>query len=117
MPHCCQLDDFAYNALLTWVDQLPLAEKAAQANDLAGLEKDAWLADSAVVAHSVRCQGAWEVRLLFANPSPPYRLLQKTIARYSCPRRAALTAELMRRQAAKDQRGTIKINPPELDTN
>jgi hypothetical protein len=117
LPHCCQLDDFAYNHLLMFSEGLLLAEKPAQAQDLERLNQDAWLTDSAVVCHSVRCQGAWEVRLLFANPSPPYRFLQKPIARFSCPRRAALTAELMRRQAAKDQRGTIKINPPQLAAN
>lgn len=75
------------------------------------LSNDYWLRDTAVVENILRRAGMWEVHLVFAHYQEPEKLIKRVINRFPCKRKAELNAFYMRRLAAKDQRGTLRINP------
>jgi hypothetical protein len=110
----CQLDPQAYQAMLRFLNSLHLTDGVGQARDLGFFREDAWLADTAVIEHLQRRRGAWEICLLFAHYRQPLRFIARRISSHACPRKAALTAMLMRRLAAKDQRGTLALRIEDL---
>lgn len=82
----------------------------AKPEDMAFVKDDFWLPDTAVIEVLVKRQGAWEIHLLFAHSSSPFTFLCRRITAMSCKKKAELTASLMRRLAAKDQRGTLRVD-------
>jgi hypothetical protein len=47
---------------------------------------------------------------VFASSENYKKFIVRRITSYTCPKKAALASSLMRRIAAKDQRGTILVN-------
>ncbi|MDW3197082.1 MAG: hypothetical protein R8G66_32185 [Cytophagales bacterium] len=78
--------------------------------DLDLFYRDEWLLDSAVIENVIERNGNWDIYLVFAHVSDPLKLIKRKITRCTTLKRAELTANFMRRQAAKDQRGTLRID-------
>ncbi|MEZ4956747.1 MAG: hypothetical protein R2825_24530 [Saprospiraceae bacterium] len=104
------LDDTAYNALLDMLNNQHFVEKSGQDTDMDFLTDDWWLRDTAVIENIVKREGMWEIQLVFAHYLEPQKLIKRVISRYTCKNKAELSAWYMKRLAAKDQRGTLKIN-------
>ncbi|GJM33807.1 MAG: hypothetical protein DHS20C18_28080 [Saprospiraceae bacterium] len=104
------LDEKAYNELLNLLDNQHFTEKPGFSTDMAFLSDDWWLRDTAVIENIVKRDGMWEIQLVFAHFQEPQKLIKRVISRHSCKDRAELNAWYMRRLAAKDQRGTLKVN-------
>ncbi|GAB4416980.1 MAG: hypothetical protein OHK0039_26790 [Bacteroidia bacterium] len=108
-----QIDPRAY-LLLRPTTPHAARERCGYPCDLAFMQDDGWLGDTAVIENLVRRQGTWEIRLVFAHYCNPLRFLSRPITTHTCPRRAAHMASLMRRLAAKDARGTLRVRVEDL---
>jgi hypothetical protein len=111
------LDPRLYQQVLQGMNSLHFTDHVGAACDLDFIKADYWLADSAVIDRLVLRKGTWDINLLFAHHTTPLRFLSRRITSHSCPKRAAMMAGFMRRLAAKDQRGTLRLSLEHLDFN
>jgi len=79
--------------------------------------EDAWLLDAEVQTRIKKISGRWEVSLIFIDTKNPKRILIKKIADYRTKRLAEISAMYMQQTAAKDIRGTQKVNKDGYDFN
>lgn len=105
-----QIDDKVYADLLKKLNSLHFHERIGEHKDMDFIKNDLWLADTAVIENLWRRRGTWEIHLLFAHYTQPLTFLSRSITKHVCPKRAAMMASFMRRQAGKDQRGTLSVN-------
>ena len=105
-----RLDRKAYNEMLNLLNNQHFTEKPGVNSDMAFLSDDWWLRDTAVMENIVKRKGMWEIQLVFAHYQEPQKLIKRVIARYASKQKAELNAWYMKRLAAKDQRGTLKVN-------
>lgn len=109
--------DDAYTAMLEYLDKFSTTEQRGLNEDSFFINEDFWLQDTAVV-ENVECRnGEWNIYLVFANHLIPLKFIKRKIVNYACPKKAALVAHYMRRQAAKDQRGTLRLSMNLFTTN
>lgn len=104
------LDDNAYNELLNLLNNQHFTDKVGSKEDMNFLSDDEWLKDTAVVENIVERKGMWEIHLVFAHYKTPLKLIKRVITRYTDRRKALISANYMRRLAAKDQRGTLTVS-------
>lgn len=104
------LDDKIYADLLKMLNSQHFNERVGEQNDMDFIKNDQWLYNTAVIENIWRRRGLWEIHLLFAHCKQPLTFLSRSITCHPCPKRATMMAAFMRRLAAKDQRGTLKIN-------
>lgn len=109
-----EMDDLAYSQMLGKLGSLYFTDKPGNAQDCAFIYDDTWLSDTAVIDQLRYYKRMWEIRLVFAHFQDPMRFLARRISAHSCPKRAAMMAGYMRRLAAKDQRGTLRVNLADL---
>lgn len=104
------LDDNTYDELLSLLNNQYFTNKPGSEADLSFLSDDWWLRDTAVIENIVKRDGMWEIQLVFAHYQEPQKLIKRVISRHTCKNQAELNAWYIRRLAAKDQRGTLKVN-------
>lgn len=104
-----ELDKDSYDALLDFLNNQHFVDKPGLSSDMNFLSDDWWLRDTAVSESVVRREGMWEVQLVFAHYQNPLKLIKRVITRYASLKKAEHHAAYMRRLAAKDQRGTLKV--------
>lgn len=110
------IDAAAYQALLQGINEQYFMDKKGNLSDFKLYYDDLWLCDTAVIDNVHKSKGEWAVDLIFAYIHNPLKLIRRSITSHPCPKRAAQKAELMRRLAAKDQRGTLKVSFDSLPT-
>jgi len=103
------LDGKAYNEMLNLLNNQHFTDKSGKQVDMEFLSDDWWLRDTAVIENIVKRKGMWEIHLVFAHYQEPNKLIKRVISRYPSKEKAELNAWYMRRLAAKDQRGTLKV--------
>lgn len=103
------LDAGTYQAMLVFLKSQYLTEKHAEEQDLFFLRDDAWLADTAVTDRIEYRKGAWEISLTFTHYKNPLQLLVRKIITCYSEKKAEMAAFYVRRQAAKDKRGTLEV--------
>ncbi len=108
--HDFQLDAGAYNELVNLLNNQLFTEVPALSEVMDFLSDDWWLRDTAVIENIVPREGMWEIHLVFAHYLQPQKLIKRVISRHVSKDKAELSAWYMRRLAAKDQRGTLKVN-------
>ncbi len=89
-------------------------EKAASSADLVFINEGFWLKDSAVIDIIRNRQGAWDVSLVFAHYKNPLQLIVRTITRCFSKQKAQAAAFYIRKEAAKDRRGTLDVSIDDL---
>ncbi len=104
------LDGNAYNELLNLLNNQHFTDKPAFCSDMEFLSDDWWLRDTAVIENIVNRDGMWEIQLVFAHYQEPQKLIKRVISRYPSKDKAELNAWYMKRLAAKDQRGTLRVD-------
>ncbi|MBL7757887.1 MAG: hypothetical protein JNL59_10840, partial [Chitinophagaceae bacterium] len=104
------LDDAAYSSMLTALHVLNAGDRCGASADTGFIQEDYWLQDTAVIENVEQRQGEYFIYLVFAHHQSPLKFIKRKIVKFACPRKASMTAYYMRRQAAKDQRGTLTIN-------
>jgi hypothetical protein len=105
-----------YAQVLDQLSSLYFTDKPGYSTDMNFLRDDLWLCDTVVIEHLQARKGLWEVSLVFAHYQMPLRFLARRITHHTCPRRAEMMAFYMRRLAAKDQRGTLRISSESFHT-
>ncbi|GAB5523736.1 MAG: hypothetical protein Roseis2KO_16080 [Roseivirga sp.] len=103
------IDECCYESLMDALNDRLKDDLKGDFPDLDLFYNDQWLLDSAVVDNLVKVRGNWDVFLVFAHIHFPLKLIRKKITRCNTLKKALFAADKMRRQAAKDQRGTLKI--------
>ncbi|MFM7358779.1 MAG: hypothetical protein ACKO1T_09410 [Sediminibacterium sp.] len=117
MNHDFNINADAYSAMLNYLDKLSALEKVGTEKDSVFIKQDYWLQDTAVVENIEHRKGEWDINLVFAHCLFPLKLIKRKITTYACPKKAVLAAHFMRRQAAKDQRGTLQLKLSLFVTN
>ena len=79
--------------------------------------EDAWLLNAEVQTKIEKISGRWVVSLVFIDTKNPSRILIHKIADYRSKRLAEISANYMQKTAAKDIRGTQKVNKDDYDFN
>ncbi|HHC78801.1 MAG TPA: hypothetical protein ENK46_02885 [Flavobacteriia bacterium] len=79
--------------------------------------EDTWLLDAEVQYKIEKVKGRWEVSLLFIDTRDPTHILVQKVGDYQSQRLAEIYARNMQKTAAKDVRGTQKVNKDAYDTN
>ena len=104
------VDRRCYEKLLDFMNMQSLLDQKGEFTDLDLFYSDEWLLDSAVIDNVTERNGNWDVYLVFAHVVDPMKLIKRKITRCTTLKKAELAAGYMRRLAAKDQRGTLKID-------
>ena len=103
------IDETCYGSLMDFLNERLKDDANGEVLDLDLFYNDSWLLDSAVVDNLVPVNGNWDIFLIFAHSEFPLKLIRKKITRCNTLKNALFAADKMRRQAAKDQRGTLEI--------
>ena len=103
------IDKKCHESLMSYLDLQQTMDLKGSFTDLDLFYKDEWLLDSAVIENVSKRNGNWDVYLVFAHVDNPLKLIKRRITRYVSLEKAELAANYMRRLAAKDARGTLKI--------
>jgi hypothetical protein len=104
------IDPKLYEKSLDLLNDLHFVESKGKLVDFSFFNDDKWLSETAVIENLAKVAGQWDIELLFAMHNNPLKFIKRFIVSYSCPRKATLFASIMRRQAAKDQRGTLAVD-------
>ena len=80
-------------------------------------QKGQWLLDAEVQYKVTPVKGRWEVSLIFINTKDPNQVLIQTIGDYRTERLAEIYGRSMQQTAAKDPRGTQKVDKNAYDIN
>ena len=114
---CC-LDYETYKWLLQTINTQFLYDGLrGNPADIAFIKDDKWLSESSVIEQVVRRRGTWCIDLLFASSKDPLKFIIRKISSHPSQEKALLAASLFRRQAAKDQRGTLVLSVSDLNLN
>ncbi|HMP30969.1 MAG TPA: hypothetical protein PKD85_15285 [Saprospiraceae bacterium] len=106
----CFIDYETYHWLLTNLNSHALHDgTSGKLKDLDFIKDDKWLTETSVIDHVCKRNGTWCIDLVFAAYKQPLKLIIRKITAYSCRKKALLHGSIFRRQAAKDQRGTLTI--------
>jgi hypothetical protein len=89
--------------------------RPARSGDLQFIVDGAWLKDAAVMDVVSKRMGAWDVYLIFAHFKDPLHLLVRNITRCYSEKKARAVAFYIRKEAAKDRRGTLQVSLSDLD--
>jgi hypothetical protein len=84
--------------------------KAAKPEDLYFITEGAWLKDSAVIDAISYYKGGWDVLMIFAHYKNPLQLIVRNITRCYSEHKAKAAAFYIRKEAAKDRRGTLNVS-------
>lgn len=79
--------------------------------------EDAWLLDAEVQTRIEKIKGQWQVSLVFIDTKDPNHILIKEIASYRTEKLAEIAASYMEKTAAKDARGTQRVNKNDYNIN
>lgn len=74
------------------------------------IKDNSWYSETVVTERIVKRKGQWHVDLVFAYYKDPFRLLVRNITHCISYDKAKITGNIMKKQAAKDQRGTLSVN-------
>lgn len=104
------VDRKCYESLMDGLNLQQVVDQKGEFTDFDLFYSDDWLLNSAVVDNVIERNGNWDIYLVFAYVGNPLKLIKRRITRCITIKKANLTANYMRRLAAKDQRGTLKID-------
>ena len=102
-------------AMNNFLDNEKYIGQIARSADLLFITDGSWLKDTAVIDAISSKQGAWDVYLIFAHYKNPLQLIVRKITRCFSEGKAITASYYMRRQAAKDQRGTLAVALKDLN--
>jgi hypothetical protein len=110
MHNKVSIDYETYTDMLKSLNTLALLDcSPANPYDLDFIKESNWLAESAVIDYVSKRNGTYCIDLLFAHCKDPLKLIIRKITSFANIKKAKVYADIFKRQAAKDQRGTITI--------
>lgn len=96
-------------AMNNFLDNEKYIGQIARSADLLFITDGSWLKDTAVIDAISSKQGAWDVYLIFAHYKNPLQLIVRNITRCFTEQKALASAFYIRKEAAKDRRGTLTV--------
>ena len=108
--HRIYVDRKCYENLMDHMNKQHTVDLRGEYVDLNLFHSDKWLLDSAVIDRIVKRNGNWDIYLIFAYVLDPFKMIRKKITSCTSLQKAKLSANYMRRLAAKDQRGTLRLD-------
>lgn len=114
----CTLDYDTYKWLLHSINSGLLYDGVkAGVSDISFIRDERWISETSVIEQIVQRKGTWHIDLLFAYQKEPLKFIIRKISSHTSYKQAALLGSIFRRQAAKDQRGTIMLDVDVLQIN
>ncbi len=104
-----------YESVLDILNETHFVETKGNLSDFIFLHDDIWLSDTAVIENVSLIYGLWEIELVFVLHTNYLKFIKRKIVSSYCRNKALLTASLMRRLAAKDQRGTLVVDTNRIE--
>lgn len=104
------VDITCYESLMDFMNLQQVVDLKGEFTDFDLFYSDEWLLNSAVIDNVIHRDGNWDIYLVFVHVTNPLKLIKRKITKCITHQKACLTANHMRRLAAKDQRGTLKIS-------
>ena len=86
----------------------------ARPGDMQFILDGSWLKDAAVIDIISKRSGAWDVYLVFAHYKIPLKFIVRNITRCFTEQKALAAAFYIRKEAAKDRRGTLTVSINDL---
>jgi hypothetical protein len=117
LPSRFSITESVYTGMLSYLDAITHTEQSGRKEDVSFMMDPFWLQDTAVIENIEKWKGEWSVSLVFAYHKMPMKFLKRHIVSYSSRQKADVAAHYMRRQAAKDQRGTLQVDKALFTTN
>ncbi len=105
------IDKKLYGEILLLLEEQYKKERAGKEEDMNFLIDDSWMGDTAVTENVINNKGLWHIYLVFSHYKNPLLLIRRAISVCFARQKAFVHAAYMRRLAAKDPRGTLKMNP------
>ena len=102
-------DNKVHELLLGFMENDRAVGKKGSIADLFFLHDASWLGNTAVIDRIEYRKGAWEISLIFSHYQNPLQLIVRRIVCCPSEQKAELVAFYLRRQAAKDPRGTLEV--------
>ena len=109
------ISEILLSEIQTLFDNQKHVEHAAPLSDLRFITDGAWLKDAAVIDIINNRNGAWDVYLVFAHHKNPLQLIIRNITKCFSEQKAKATAFYIRKEAAKDRRGTLTVSIKDLN--
>jgi hypothetical protein len=110
-----KISDFVLSAMNNFLDNENCVGQMARDEDVKQLTNGSWLKNAAVIDDISGRNGAWDVSMVFANYKNPLQLMMKKITRCYSQQRAMVAAFYIRKEAAKDIRGTLTVSVNDLN--
>jgi hypothetical protein len=110
-----KIDNLVLSELYKFMDNEKYIGRMAMPCDLLFITDGSWLKDTAVIDVVNKKQGAWDVILVFAHYKKPLQLILRYITRCFSEQKALASAFYIRKEAAKDRRGTLSISVNDFD--
>ncbi|MEM6297105.1 MAG: hypothetical protein AAF740_00275 [Bacteroidota bacterium] len=79
--------------------------------------EDAWLLNAEVKTRIEKVDGQWQVSLVFIDTKDPRHFLIRKINSHRTQRLAEISARYMQKTAARDARGTQRVNKDDYNFN
>ena len=109
------ISDAVLSEMNDFLDNEKQVGQTARPTELLFITDGAWLKDAAVIGTISNKQGAWDVSLIFAHYKKPLQLIIRYITRCFSEQKALAAAFYIRKEAAKDRRGTLTVSITDLD--
>lgn len=109
-----KIDNQVLSVMHKFIDNEKCIGRIANSSDLLFISDGSWLKDTAVVDLVNKRQGGWDVVLVFAHYKKPLQLILRYITRCFSEQKALGSAFYIRKEAAKDRRGTLSVSVNDL---
>jgi hypothetical protein len=110
MSRKCKISERVLSEMRNFLDKEKYVGQTAQPDDILFLTDGAWLKDTAVIDGISNRQGGWDVYMIFAHYKNPLQLIVRSITRCFSEQKARAVAFYIRKEAAKDRRGTLSVS-------
>lgn len=96
--------------MYNFLEKEKIVGRAGKTEDISFISEGAWLKDTAVIDVINYYKGGWDVHLIFAHYQNPLQLIVRNITRCFSEQKAKAAAFYIRKEAAKDRRGTLNVS-------
>ncbi|MEP7374246.1 MAG: hypothetical protein ABI675_12700 [Chitinophagaceae bacterium] len=109
-----KISEYVLSEMNNFLDNEKYVGQIAMSADMLFITDGSWLKDAAVIDSIINRQGAWDVYLIFAHYKNPLQLIVRNITRCFSEQKAMAAAFYIRKEAAKDRRGTLTVSIEDL---
>ena len=109
-----KISEYVLSEMYHFLDNEKYIGQTAPPADMHFITNGSWLKDAAVIDVITSRHGAWDVYLIFAHYRNPLQVIIRNITRCFSEQKALAAAFYLRKEAAKDRRGTLYVSIKDL---